>query len=295
MLDAVLIYRRNNMTGFIGAGKVGTSLGKYFAVNGLSVSGYFSRSSDSAKAAADFTESRCFENTQQLVKESDTIFITVPDSEISAVYRQICKYDINGKTICHCSGSLSAAEVFSDINKRGAFGCSVHPLFPVSDRFGTYKELGKAFFCIEGDETPVRIWHDILRNIGNEVKIISGKRKKEYHAACAVMSNLVCALAAQSTELMAKCGFSENEALSALKPLAMSNLEHILSSGACNALTGPVERNDVSTVKKHIDCFDNEIDRNMYISASCKLVGLAEKRHPERDNSEMKELLKSNK
>ena len=105
----------------------------------------------------------------------------------------------------------------------------------------------------------------------------------------------MCALAAQSTELMAKCGFSENEALSALKPLAMSNLEHILSSGACNALTGPVERNDVSTVKKHIDCFDNEIDRNMYISASCKLVGLAEKRHPERDNSEMKELLKSNK
>ena len=75
MLDAVLIYRRNNMTGFIGAGKVGTSLGKYFALNGLSVSGYFSRSSDSAKAAADFTESRCFENTQQLVKESDTILL----------------------------------------------------------------------------------------------------------------------------------------------------------------------------------------------------------------------------
>ena len=33
--------------GFIGAGKVGFSLGRYFAENGLTVSGYYSRDSQS--------------------------------------------------------------------------------------------------------------------------------------------------------------------------------------------------------------------------------------------------------
>ncbi len=46
--------------GFIGAGKVGVSLGKYFAENRLEVSGYFSRSESSAREAAVFTGSELF-------------------------------------------------------------------------------------------------------------------------------------------------------------------------------------------------------------------------------------------
>ena len=41
--------------GFIGAGKVGFTLGKYFAVNGLDVAGYYSRNYKSAEEAAAFT------------------------------------------------------------------------------------------------------------------------------------------------------------------------------------------------------------------------------------------------
>ena len=44
-------------TGFIGAGKVGFSLGKLFAENGIQVTGYFSRQAESASEAAAFTNS----------------------------------------------------------------------------------------------------------------------------------------------------------------------------------------------------------------------------------------------
>ena len=65
--------------GFVGAGKVGFSMGKFFALGGLNVSGYFSRSVQSAREAADFTGSWCFESLGELVAESDAVFITVPD------------------------------------------------------------------------------------------------------------------------------------------------------------------------------------------------------------------------
>ena len=39
-------------TGFIGAGKVGFTLGKFFAENNIQVTGYYSRRRESAKEAA---------------------------------------------------------------------------------------------------------------------------------------------------------------------------------------------------------------------------------------------------
>ena len=43
--------------GFIGAGKVGCSLGKYLKENGYTVSGYLSRNYENSKFASEFTES----------------------------------------------------------------------------------------------------------------------------------------------------------------------------------------------------------------------------------------------
>ena len=123
-------------TGFIGAGKVGSTLGKYFSENGIELSGFYSRSISSARTAAEFTGSAAYSDINELVRDSDTIFITVPDGVISYIYDQLRALDISGKTLCHCSGSMTTKETFPDIEKAGAKGCSIHPLFPVSSRQG---------------------------------------------------------------------------------------------------------------------------------------------------------------
>lgn len=281
--------------GFIGAGKVGFSLGRYFAENGLELSGYYSRDIQSRTEAAKFTGSRVFDSASELLSSSDTVFITVPDSAIREVYESIRESGIAGKQICHCSGAMSAQEAFPDISAYGAVGCSVHPLFPVSSKYDSFRELKNAFFCIEGSESHVIQWRRAFEEMGNPVRVISGDHKHEYHAACAVASNLVCALAAESVELLSRCGFSETEALSALQPLVMSNIRHIFRAGPAAALTGPIERNDVQTVKKHIDCIDKEPDRAMYKAASRKLVEIAQKKHPDSDYTAMEKLLGRNK
>ena len=48
----------NMNIGFVGAGKVGFSLGKYFCNNDIKVSGYYSQNLESSKEAAKFTKSK---------------------------------------------------------------------------------------------------------------------------------------------------------------------------------------------------------------------------------------------
>ena len=276
--------------GFIGAGKVGFSLGKYFAENGLEISGYYSRSESSALEAAVFTGSELFVSAEELVSASDAVFLTVPDSDITEIYNSLPKELLSGRQICHCSGAMSAAEAFPDIEKYGAKAASIHPLFPISSKTESYKELSNAFFCIEGD--CAKEWSAVLSGMGNPTRIIPSDIKSRYHAACSVASNLVCGLMAESAELLEQCGFTEEEALSALEPLAMSNMKRIYTVGPTTALTGPVERNDVSTVKKHIACINGGNDSDIYRAVSKKLTEMAKERHPQADYTEMEKLLR---
>lgn len=276
--------------GFIGAGKVGFSLGRYFADNGIELSGYYSRTADSARKAAEFTGSEFYSQPDGLISASDAVFLTVPDGAIKETYLSLTKYKLTGKQLCHCSGAMSATEAFPDISAYGALASSIHPLFPVSSKEESYKELGNAFFCIEGDCADE--WSGILSRMGNSVRIITSDIKSRYHAACSVASNLVCGLMEESVQMLEQCGFTADEALAALEPLAMSNIRRIFAVGPTAALTGPIERNDVSTVKKHIACIDDKTGSELYKAVSRKLADMAQERHKESDYTEMKSILR---
>ncbi len=276
--------------GFIGAGKVGVSLGKFFREGGLTVTGYYNRHREAAQAAAEFTGSACFDSAEAVAEASDAIFLTVPDEEIGEVFAALRRLDLRGKKICHCSGALSAGEAFPGIEALGATGYSIHPLFPVSDKWESYKELGSAFFCIEGTG-PLDFWKKTLESLGPRVQEISGDAKVKYHAACVLSSNLVCALVDTGLNLLQDCGFTEAGAREALAPLALSNMKHLLEAGPVQALTGPVERGDSETVRKHLSVLGTGAEGALYRAASEVLVSIAERKNPGRDYEELRRIL----
>lgn len=277
--------------GFIGAGKVGFTLGKYFAEHNICVAGYYSRNTDSAEEAAKFTGSCLFKELSDLVSNSDAIFITVPDGVIIEIFNELKKYDLTGKQLCHCSGALSADKAFPEIEYTGGEGYSLHPLFPVSSRYNSFLNIDKAWFSVEGDNNHLSDWKMFFEKLGNPVQVLSAENKIVYHAACVMASNLVCALIAESTEMLEKCNFSESEALSALEPLITANISSIIENGVVPALTGPVERCDCDTVQKHLSCFEDRKEREIYRSVSLKLVDIAKKKHPGTDYSEIEKTL----
>lgn len=279
----------NMSIGFIGAGRVGYTLGRYFFEKKLTLSGYYSRNHSSSVDASLFTKSRAFETIEELVTDSDIIFITTPDDVIYGIYCTLKQYDLSNKIICHCSGAM-ASVVFDDIESKGACAYSVHPAFAVSDKYNSYKEMSNAFFTIEGSDEKIHIIKAVFDRIKNPYKIINSADKVKYHTALAMSSNLVIALYHMASDLLCDCGFDISSTADVLNPLFLNNAKSICFKGCESSLTGPVDRNDISTVKKHIMALDDNM-LCAYKSLSTDLVTIAEKKYPNRDYTKLKELL----
>ena len=276
--------------GFIGAGKVGFSLGKYLADNNQTVVGYYSEFEEDAEEAAEFTGSKNYSKIELLVKDSDVLFLTVTDGMIETVWNQIKDIDIREKIICHTSGALSS-EVFSDISKHGSFGFSIHPLFAVSDKYQSYKELSGSYFTIEGSKEKIEDMKSLFENFGNTVCIISKEDKVKYHGAAAIASNLVVGLIGLSEQLLVECGFDKESAHNALSPIIKGNVSHIIDDGCEMALTGPVERNDIETVKKHLAVLEGN-SHTVYRTVSREVLNIAKMKNKDREYSKMEDILK---
>lgn len=275
--------------GFIGAGKVGLSLGKYLKENNIDISGYYSKSQHSSKEAAIFTNTRQYNNLEDLIKNSDTIFITTPDNKIADVWNEIKMLPIKEKLICHCSGSISS-EVFSNINNHGAYGYSIHPMFAISDKYNSYKNLSKAFITIEGHEKYIEYLKSLFLYLGNDVAIINKENKVLYHAASVTVSNLVLGLINTGIKYLEACGFTKEGAIKALYPLIEYNLINIKEKGVVNSLTGPIERGDLSTVINHLNVIPEE-DKELYRLLSKNILKIAKIKNQDRDYKNLEEYL----
>lgn len=268
--------------GFVGAGKVGVSLGKYLKEKGRKIGGYYSLTRASAAWAAEFTGTKCYESLEEAVSSCDMILFTVPDSCIAKVWEE-AKPFASGKLIGHCSG-LYSSQIFSDAGSNHCHACSIHPLFAVSSKEHSWKELSEVLFTIEGDAVCLHALETIFHSMGNHTRTISAENKIKYHAAAAVSSNYMTALFAMAEELFLECGFKEEEARKELYMLAKGNLDHILAQGCAESLTGPLERGDLETIEKHLDALDPE-KREVYQKCAGYLVKVAKEKHPDRDYS----------
>ncbi len=267
--------------GFIGAGKVGFSMGKYLTERNERVTGYYSRSSSSSADAAQFTGTTAYETMEALVSDSDAIFVTVPDGEIPRVWQQLIQLPIQGKLILHCSGLLSS-DVFSGIERVHAYGYSIHPLLAICDRYTSYTALSSAFFALEGDEKHLLALRDLFCGFGNRVGLLKTENKVLYHAVAAMVSNLYVGLTALGEDLLRECGFSQREAHEAIAPLILGNAANLAAVGPIEALTGPIERNDVDTVCAHLACLPPKAEE-IYRLLSAQVLTVAKAKHPHRD------------
>ncbi len=299
--------------GFIGAGKAGCSLGKYLIVSygrdttsneterdiklvnrsseALRVTGYYSLIEEEAKWAAAFTQTQMYNTANEVIAANDSIIISTPDGAIRKVWDSLDKDLIKGRIICHLSGSLSS-DVFSGIERLGGYPISIHPLFAFSDKESAYLQLNKVCFTLEGHPYAVDVWKELIGSCGNEVVTIDKEKKPLYHAAASVLSNHVIAILDTGYKMLEACGFSEEQARRYTETLVTKNVMHVIEDGTVAALTGPIERNDVGTVKKHLDVLDNE-KKKLYKRCGRILVDISKEKNADRDYSELREVFES--
>ena len=277
--------------GFIGAGKVGTSLGKYFSSKGIKISGYYSKTELHAAESADFTNSNSYKNLTELAEVSDAIFVTVPDDHISHVWKELSALNIEGRYVVHCSGAMSS-KVFSEAEKKGVYSFSLHPLFPIRNRFEGWEEINNAYFTVEGNKERIDDVKELMIRTGNNTAEIESDAKIKYHAASVFISNLVIGLAKAGQDILGDCGLPSDFSENAWKALFMGNAENMVKNGLEDALTGPVERNDYITVEKHLESLEGS-EKTIYKELSRMILDIARDKHPKRDYTNIdKELIK---
>ena len=275
--------------GFIGAGKVGFSLGKYLSQHGQTLSGYLSKNPRVAREAAAFTESKSYEDMAVFLMETDIVFITTADDQIKHVWNILKKHDIRGKLIAHTSGSL-ASTIFTGIKETGAYGYSLHPFMAISSRTEGHKRLNVSTFTLEGDEKHLETMAGLLPK-HNKLNIIDGKNKALYHASAVFASNFTVALAHISDSMLKHIGIDDTDTVLNIMENTIVNLK---ASGIIKSLTGPVERGDTETIERHMANLSGQ-NLKIYEALSTDLIHIAEQKNQDRDYTKVKDTLKKDK
>lgn len=297
--------------GFIGPGKVGVNLGRYFTHKGIKLTGFYGETEKSAREAANITKSKFYNNIEEIIKESDILFITTPDDVISIIDKKLSMFDLKNKSVCHTSGSIQSTVLYN-AKHSGALIYSIHPICAFSNKNMNLKELETIYFSIEGDislvtddfiNSSLEINNtdktglpviNLMNKLQNKYFIRNRESSSTYHLANVFVSNLSLSLIEIGVSYLKKLGLSESESLKALRPLVYGNINSIFEKGFVNSLTGPVVRGDVNTVKKHLDSVkhdDIELYKNLSLNL-LKLVALKTKSNFSNENSN--EITKTN-
>jgi len=125
-------------------------------------------------------------------------------------------------------------------------------LHPAMTFTGTSRDLDRLAACVFGvtagpDE---RAWAaDVVADLGGTVMWVSEELRGLYHAGLAHGANHLVTLVTQAMELLGAAGAPDPAAT--LRPLLQAALDNALAEGD-SALTGPIVRGDVNTVRAHL-------------------------------------------
>lgn len=267
----------------IGPGKVGTAVGILAARAGLSVVAVGGSSADKTQAAAERIGPgvrAC--SGDEAAGAGGLVLLTVPDDAIEGLCRELSAAGAfaHGAIVAHCSGALGS-DVLAIAREacRCAVG-SMHPLqtFPTAE--SALERLPGAYCFCEGDARAVEMLEELARAVGATPARIDGGAKALYHAAAVTACNYLTALVDAAVAMCAEAGIDRATALAALGPLSTATMENVAAMGPADALTGPIARGDVGTVRRHLEALaegDKKLSA-LYRAMASWTVQLAERK-----------------
>lgn len=249
---------------FIGAGKVGQVLARLWFQSGYTVSAVHSRTLDHARALASAVDALPMTNPRDVVPTADLIFLTVPDDSIVSVSQLLASMNWKEKCAAHTSG-VYGAEALSALSDHGARVGSLHPAYPFAGIDEAITGLRGSTFAVEAGDARLSDWLEglALALDGHLLHIAPGS-KALYHAAMVIASNYTVVLYAAAQRLLAHAGAEPEAARQALNALMAGTVDNLRSKGIPAALTGPLVRADVGTVRAHLAALrgvDHELAR----------------------------------
>lgn len=235
----------------LGAGNLGLGLALALKAAGRRVLGVWNRGAPRRELAARLL-GQTIDGPQfgPALAQADVILVAVADAAIGPVAHALAASGsvVPGAVVAHLSGCLPAAALGP---MPGVAQGSMHPLLACPAPERGPELLRRAMYALEGDTAAVAVLDQIVSVLGGRtVRMVAGS-KARYHAAAVMASNLVVSLVADAVHEGEEAGFKEASA--AYVTMALGALEEMQKAGSVAALTGPVLRGDVDTVRRHLE------------------------------------------
>ncbi len=238
----------------IGAGRLGRTLGRLLVRHGHQAAGLSCRSLRSARQARQFIGGGepTTSNTQAAAR-GQLVLMATPDREIAPVARELARMRLpwSDRVVAHTSGAVSS-EALEPLRQRGAWVASLHPLVSIAAARPDLDFHGTPF-AVEGNSRAVRVLRRLVLDMGGHPVTIPRQSKALYHLIACILSNDLVALLSSGFEAARGLGLGTRQASTLYLPLIRGTIENVSRLGSVKALTGPVSRGDLPTLRLHAE------------------------------------------
>jgi len=236
--------------GVIGAGRVGAVLAASLREAGHEIAAVAGESDASRTRIETLLPGVRVDKPTAVARACDLLLLTVPDDTLDNVVRMLVASGAirSGQIVVHTSGR-HGIEVLRPALEVGARGIAMHPAMTFT---GTDLDLGRLDGCVFGVTCDARersVAASLAADLGGTLGWVAEADRTLYHAALAHGANHLVTLVAQAMDLLRVAGSDDPAAT--LRPLLTASLDNALAYGEA-ALTGPIVRGDVDTVRAHL-------------------------------------------
>ncbi len=237
--------------GVIGAGRVGAVLAATLAARGHQIVGAAGESDASRHRIATLLPGVLNEKPSAVARACDVLLLTVPDDMLANVVHVLAASGAlrEGQYVVHTSGRHGLT-VLEPAAALGARTVAMHPAMTFT---GTALDLDRLQGCVFGltaDDAERDFAAGLVAELGGRAIWVPEEMRTLYHAGLAHGANHLVTLVTEAMEMLTAAGAEDPAAT--LRPLLAAALDNAFEQGDA-ALTGPIVRGDLNTVRAHLD------------------------------------------
>ena len=224
----------------VGPGRAGTTVAAALVARGWTAVAVAGRTPEAVSAAADRLGARVVPMADAGAG-ADLVIIATPDAAIESAASALVASLRPDALVIHLAGARGLDALAGVPARRGA----LHPLQSIPSVGIGLARLPGSWCAVAGDPQV----EDLAVQLQLRSFTVADADRARYHAAACIASNHLVALLGQAERIAPV-------PLKALLPLVRATVDNVAELGVKAALTGPVARGDVATVRAHLAALD---------------------------------------
>jgi predicted short-subunit dehydrogenase-like oxidoreductase (DUF2520 family) len=236
--------------GVVGAGRVGAVLAAALRDAGHEIVAAAGESAASRTRLETLLPGVPVLKPSAVARACDVLLLTVPDDMLANVVEMLSASGAihEGQYVVHSSGRHGLA-VLAPAVARGAHPVALHPAMTFTGTDVDLPRLAGCVFGVTAGDDERAFTEALVADLGGSPMWVPEDRRTLYHAGLAHGANHLVTLVSEAMGLLRAAG--ADDPAGTLRPLLEAALENSLSYGDA-ALTGPIVRGDVNTVRAHL-------------------------------------------